>query len=229
MNTSTARMVGALILLATIAYGTGNGLVSSILDQTDSLRHVNENQTRVITGIVLMLVNSAAVIGIGVLMVPILKPHSETVAMAYLASRIVEGIVLLIGGLSLFSLIPLGLEAIDAGSTDTSTLQFLATLAEQQNRFAFHIAMVSLGIGSLFLCAALYQTQLIPRWLSAWGFVGYAALLTGSLLEVFGFAPGLSLLIPGGLFELILPFWLFVKGFNTASSAPINASRVHAP
>jgi hypothetical protein len=35
------------------------------LDQADSLRSVNENQTRVIAGIVLMLVSSAAVIGFG--------------------------------------------------------------------------------------------------------------------------------------------------------------------
>jgi hypothetical protein len=57
MNTNTwmARKVGALILLATITYATGNGLISSILDHSDSLRNVDANQTRVISGIVLSI------------------------------------------------------------------------------------------------------------------------------------------------------------------------------
>jgi hypothetical protein len=116
MNTWTARMIGALILLATITYGTGNGLVSSILGHSDSLRNLDANQTRVITGIVLMLVNSAAVIGVGVLMFPILKPHNESVALGYVATRILEGTILLVGAISLLSLLPLSHEYIKAGS-----------------------------------------------------------------------------------------------------------------
>jgi Domain of unknown function (DUF4386) len=133
--------------------------------------------------------------------------------LAYIASRIVADIVLVVGAISLFSLIPLGFESVKAGGIDKSTLQFLATLPERNNDLAFQIAMVSLGIGSLFFCALLDQAKLISRFLAKWGCVGYAALLTRSLLEIFGISLGLYLLIPGGLFELVLPFWRFTKGF----------------
>ena len=42
-------------------------------------------------------------------------------------------------------------------------------------------------------------------------------LVTGQdLFEIFGFKFGLILNIPGGLFEIILPIWLFVRGFNSS-------------
>ena len=75
--------------------------------------------------------------------------------------------------------------------------------------------MFALGLGSLAFCYLLYQTNLIPRWLAALGFVGYAALMIGALLEIFGHSALLALSIPGGLFEIILPLLLFARGFNS--------------
>jgi len=52
------------------------------------------------------------------------------------------------------------------------------------------------------------------------GLIGYALLLPGTLLHIFGHIDMLGeviVFIPGALFELLLPIWLFVKGFNSSA------------
>jgi hypothetical protein len=44
--------------------------------------------------------------------------------------------------------------------------------------------------------------------------IGYIIFLAGTIAEIFGIHIGLMLSIPGGLFEIALPFLLFIKGFN---------------
>ena len=79
---------------------------------------------------------------------------------------------------------------------------------------AYQIGQLSLGIGGFFLCWLLFRTKLIPRWLAGWGVIGYVLHGTGAIAEIFGIPISLILLIPGGLLELVLAFWLFIKGFQ---------------
>jgi hypothetical protein len=44
--------------------------------------------------------------------------------------------------------------------------------------------------------------------------MGYAIHTAGAIAEIFGIHISLILLIPGGLFELSLGFWLLIKGFQ---------------
>jgi Domain of unknown function (DUF4386) len=230
VNKMTARLVGALFLITTAAYATGNGLIESLLSSSDHLTDVSANTTRVTLGAILMFINCVGVVGIGVLMFPILKQHSEAVALSYLGTRIVESILLTMGVISLLLLIPLSQEYLKAGTTDTAYFQTLSTLAIKGNYLAYQLAMIVLGIGSLMFCYLLYQSKLIPRFIAAWGFIGYAALLIGAVLEIFGLNVGLLYSIPGGLFELTLPVWLFVKGFSlspiTSESAETNVNEI---
>jgi Domain of unknown function (DUF4386) len=81
------------------------------------------------------------------------------------------------------------------------------------------------GIGGLVLTYLLYVSRLVPRPIAVLGLVGYACLLVGVPLDLLGVldlgaGPGLALLAPGGLFELVLlPVWLIAKGFGTPGTA----------
>jgi Domain of unknown function (DUF4386) len=78
---------------------------------------------------------------------------------------------------------------------------------------------MSLGLGALFLCLLLFRTRLVPQWLAGWGVIGYALHVAGAIAEIFGIPISLIILIPGGLFELALAFWLLIKGFNPEAYA----------
>jgi len=60
------------------------------------------------------------------------------------------------------------------------------------------------------------------------GLIGYALLSIGVLLDLLDYFSmntdtGMLVYLPGGLFELFLPIWLFVKGFNSSTIAAASA------
>ena len=195
-----ARIVGVLFLAGYVAYGVGSLLAQGIVDSDDR----SSSTASFVTGVALMLLNTAFVIGIGVLMLPILRPHSKAIAASYLGTRIFEGVGLAIGVVSLIVV------------ADSAA-------AIHANSVLYNIAEAGLGLGSLFFCALLFRTGLVPRWLAALGFIGYACFAGGNLLELFGVA-GAALVssIPGGLFELTFGIWLIARGF--ASTATVRRS-----
>jgi hypothetical protein len=74
------------------------------------------------------------------------------------------------------------------------------------------------GLGVLILNYALYQSELVPRWLSVWGLVGGALILAMGFLRMFGH-PVVYLAIPIILNELVLAVWFIVIGFNSSTIA----------
>lgn len=213
-NKQIAPMVGALFLIAIVAYGTGNGLIETLTGSSETLLQVSQNQMQLGIGALLMLLNSVVVVAIGALMFPLLKQQNESIALGYLGARIVEAIILLVGIICLLSLLPISQGYFNAQDAESSYFLTLGALAIKGNFYAYQIAMVILGIGSLFFCYALYQSRLVPYFLSIWGLIGYGVFLLGAILEILGFKVGLLLSVPGGLFELFFGVWLLVKGFN---------------
>ena len=115
---TTGRIVGALFLVAFIAYGGGSALVNAGSGTPAVLADAGDNQMQISAGALLMLLNSAVVASIGVAAFPVLKRHHEISAYAYLITRVFEAVVLAVGVVFLLLLVPLGQEYIDAGASD---------------------------------------------------------------------------------------------------------------
>ena len=208
-----SRVIGALFLLGFLAYGVGFALVTSVTGAPNFLATIAAHQTILVFGAFLMLLNSVVDVGKGVLFFPILEHHGKRTALAYLAAMIVEVVLLAIGVLALLMIVPIAHQGVDAGQAGVGWAKALGSLALQSNTMSYQIAEMALGFGGIFLCALLFRTRLIPRFLAMWGVIGYAILAAGTIAEIFGTHIGLVLSIPGGLFELALGFWLLIKGF----------------
>jgi hypothetical protein len=198
------RTAGVLFLAAFLAYGIGSGMVTGIIEATNPVAELTLKRTQFITGAVLMLVNSAIVAGIGMVLFPMLVRFNRAIAWSYLIARVIEAIALAAGAVSLLLL-------VTAGSPTTQTAIMTAS---RGNFFAYQTGMATLGFGSLFFCALLYRCRIVPRFLAAWGFVGYAVFFVGTLLEMAGLSYGIMLSIPGGLFEIAFSLRLIAKGFD---------------
>ena len=164
-----SRLIGALFLTGFLTYGAGLGLVSSVTGTPGFLSTLPAHETLLVLGALLMLLNTAVDIGKGVLFFPILDRHSRGTALAYLATMIVEVVLLDIGVLALLSLVPLAQHAADAGAPWVSAMGSLAIAA---NETAYQIGEMVLGVGCIFLCALLYRTRLVPRFLAISGLIG---------------------------------------------------------
>ena len=96
--------------------------------------------------------------------------------------------------------------------------------------WAFFFYVFFFTIGALLFYSALYQSRLVPRWISIWGLISAALLLVGTALEMVeafsGIPAGLRQLVyaaPIAVNEMVLALWLIVKGFNQDALAAVEA------
>ena len=119
-----------------------------------------------------------------------------------------------VGVLSLLLIVPIGQHAVDATGASVDWATALGSLMVQSNEYAYQISQIALTFGALSLWFYGYRARLIPRAFAAWGLIGYVIHMAGCIAELFGVHIGMMTMIPGALFEITLPFWLFFKGFN---------------
>ena len=190
-----AIIVGLLFLVSTLTFMIGSKLIQSFLiDET-------QNKSPLILGVILEIICGVAVVGIGVLMFPILKLFNKRLALGYVIFRLFECSIIIVGGIYLLSLLKL------------------------MWKYEM-IIFVFTALGGLIFSYLLYLSKLIPRYLSGLGIIGYAILFLGVTLNMFSLiningGAGMLIYLPGGLFELFLPLWLFVKGFNSLAIASV--------
>ena len=83
------------------------------------------------------------------------------------------------------------------------------------------------AVAGLVLTPVLLTSRLVPRSLSVLGIAGYRLLLARVVCDLLGMADigwhvcpaGVVFLAPGGLFELLFPLLLIVRGFSAGSRA----------
>lgn len=216
-----APVIGGLFLAGFLFYGSGFAIASSVTGDPDFIRSLSEKQTLLTIGVVLMLLNTFIDIGKGVLFYPVLEPHGRRTALVYLAALVAQVVLLDVGGLFLLMLVPIGDLAVGSGAAFTDA-SVLAPVLTHGSHIAYNTGQAVLSFGGFFLCVLLYRTALVPRALAAVGIAGYVLHAIGSFAELFGVPVSTLLLIPGGIFELSLAFWLIIKGFR-AVEAPVSA------
>src|SRR5688572_2215605 len=216
----TATVVGIVYILGFVVGITGFGLFTSILGAPDHLSTVSANSMLLGFAAVLWLMAVIGDAAHGVLMFPILKQHSERMAIGYLAFRIVDAVFIAVMVLFVLIQIPLGSEYLKVAAYDASFLQSLSAVFSQAQQYAYQIGMSALGVSGLMLCYTLYKAKLVPGWLAIWVLVGYATILVGMLSAIVGSGLGDLSSYLGGLWEVVIGVWLIVKGFNSSAIAP---------
>lgn len=214
---TTAIVVGVVYLLGFVVGIGGEILFQSILGAPNYLSTISANSMTVAIGAVLWLMAVIGDAAHGVLMFPLLKPHSERIAVGYLAARIMDALFIAIMVLFILLQIPLGAAYLKAATADVAYLQTLGTLFKHGQHYAYQMGMSTLGVSGLMLCYTLYKARLLPRWLAGWGLVGYAIIFCGMLSEIMGSGLGLASSLPGGLWEIFVGVWLIVKGFSSSA------------
>jgi hypothetical protein len=209
-----SRLIGALFLLGFVFYGTGFGLVSSVTGAPDFMSTIDSHRTTLALGAILMLLPIITDVWRAVVFFPILGEYGRSTSLTYLAAQIVSVAMFFVGVVSLLLIVPLGQLAVDAAGGNADWAVSMGSLMVQSNETAYQLAQFSLVFGSLSLWFYGLRVRLIPRPFAAFALVGYLVHLAGVVAELLGFPISDMLLIPGALFEVTLPLWLFFKGFG---------------
>ena len=220
----TARIVGVLFIISTVTGGLSAVLLGSILNAPDYLIQVSAHKNQVIIGALLELICAGAFLGIAVMIFPILKKLHEPIAVGYLVGRIFEAVPFVVGVISLLSLLTLSHEYVQAGAPDASyVLPLGALLLTVRDWYNVLGPRIFCCLAALPFYYVLYQSKLVPRFISVWGLIGTIVFLAVGVVIMFGLDPvsniSIVLSLPFALNEMALAVWLIVKGFNASAIA----------
>jgi hypothetical protein len=212
-STATERIIGVLYLLAMASSIVGFSMLETQFSNPDYLSTFFANRNSVSAAVLFHLINDISVVGIGILMFSLIRKYQEAVATTLLTTRVMEGVILVIGKLSIMLLLTISKQNVDAGMAG-EYLVSLGTLARKWNAWSFEMAMLALGIGGFSLNYLLFNRRLVPIIFSLLGMVSYVLLFTKSVMAIIGTPTPFYMFMPVFLFEVTFPFWLIIKGLK---------------
>lgn len=221
-DTRTARIVGALFLIAMATSLMGGIWLESITGTPDYLVEVSSQEAQVVLGVLLELVNCIAVVGIAAVLFPLMKVYNEALAAGYLGIRVVEAVILSIAAVSPLLIVTLSQEYLAAAASDAAYFQTLGALVmAARGHLASLLTPIFFSLAALLLYCFLYRSRLVPRFIPVWGFIAVVSLFTWNMLEAFGLSisAGMVFALPMILNEIFLGVWLLARGFSSPALA----------
>jgi Domain of unknown function (DUF4386) len=224
----TSRAAGILYLITFISIPT-LFLYNPVRDDAEFVLGAG-GDTGVLWGALSEVVVALAGVGTAVVLFKVARRQSETAALGFVASRILEAAGILVGVVSLLSLVSLrdvaGTAGADQASLVTTGHSLLATYDS-----AFLLSQSLMPVfNALCLGYVMYRSGLVPRILPLMGLVGAPLLLTSDILIFLGVIDRVSpfaaiAFIPIAVWELSLGIYLTVKGFRPAAVAALTSAR----
>jgi hypothetical protein len=187
---------------------------------------------RVFLGAFLELMLILTNIGCATVLFPILKRQNEGLAFAYIAARIVECTFILVGLLSVLTIVTLRQTATAA---DAGSLLTIGKTLHALHDWTFLLGPgFTDGIGTgLILGYLMYKSGIVSRRMALFGVVGGPLLAASGIAVLFGLIPAGAavqgiLTIPEIVWELFLGLWLTFKGFKAVAPILARESREQA-
>jgi hypothetical protein len=172
-------------------------------------------------------------IGTAVVLFPVIKRQSETAAIGFVASRVAEGALILVGVVSVLTLLTLRADVAGTADADPASLVTTGHALSAAYDWTFLLSQSLMPVfNALFLGYALYRSGLVPRILPTLGLIGAPLLLASDVAMFFGVydrvSPAAALAtIPIAVWEFSLGIYLVVRGFRPAAVAALpNAQAV---
>lgn len=224
----SARIVGVLYIVGTVAGILSAVSVTLILEDPDVLTAAAEQSHRVIVGALFVMIMGVSLAFIPVVMFPILKAQNEALALGYVVFRSgLEAITYLAIATSWLLLVPIGQEYV-AAAPDASSVEALGTvLLAAESSLSATLAIV-FSIGALLFNYLLYRSEIVPRWLALWGLLAAIPYFASGPLLMFDVVGQTSAALiasnlPMAIQEMVLAFWLVVRGFDETAIDSLTA------
>ena len=196
--------------------------IDPVIDGMDNLESVSINSNAILIRAFMQFILGLIYASIPIILYTLLKKINTSLTIGFLVFRIISVGFIFIGWLSILLLLALSQEFVTSGSPELLYFKTLDNLLRSGRDLINHVAMpLILSVGNLMFYYILYQSKIIPNWLSLWGLIAtiLSSVLASLLLmfDVIGIinATYVSLAFPTALLEIVLATWLIVKGFDS--------------
>jgi hypothetical protein len=221
----TSRAAGILYLLTFVSIPT-LALYRGVLGDADFVLGAGSS-TGVLVAAFTEVVVAVTCVGTAVVLFPVLKRQNETAAMGFVASRVMEGTLIIVGVVSVLTLVTLRTDVAGSASADPASLLTTGrTLAAVYDWTALLSQSFFPAFNALCLGYVLYRSGLVPRILPTLGLIGAPLLLISDVAILFGVYERTAAIaaipvIPIAVWEFSLGIYLTVKGFRPSAVAAL--------
>jgi hypothetical protein len=216
-----AAAVGVLYLIGTVAMVLSVVVTNGVLSGPAYVAQVAAQPNQLAIGALLLLAAGLSLALVPVVFWPVGKRYNETLAMGYVVFRsAIESVLYIVGALGWLLLIAL--------STQPDAAPLAGFVRTSETVMWDQVLAIPFVLGALMFYVLLYQSRLVPRWLSIWGLVGAALYIVAPLGSMFELSLGFFM-APLGLQEMVMAVWLIARGFDPAARAAESARRTSMP
>ncbi|CAM1356368.1 DUF4386 domain-containing protein [Tenacibaculum halocynthiae] len=215
-NKKTGRITGVLLLFVFIS-----GIIifqflqGPILFSDNFLTSTSENSNQIISSVVLGIFSGIVSIVVAIVLLPIFKKHNMLLAYLYFAFCILNFIAIMIDNVSVISMLELSKEYV--GNESNNSLNILETLIYKKHFWTHYFYLLISCFPVFVLYYMFFLSKLLPRIISIFGIIAVILMFIEELSSIFGHSISMNMLLPIGIIQLILPFWLIFKGMNSST------------
>jgi hypothetical protein len=224
-----SRTAGILYLITFVSMPT-LALYQGVRTQADFVLGVGSD-TGVLWGALSEVVVAIAGVGTAVVLFPVAKRQSETAALGFVTSRVLEAAGILLGVVGVLSVITLRHDVAGTAGADRASLVTAghALSAVYDNAFLLSQSLAP-AINALCLGYVMYRSGLVPRILPTLGLIGAPLLLAADLAVFFGVIDRAAAIVaiaaaPVAVWEFSLGVYLTVKGFRPSAVAALPSAQ----
>lgn len=214
-----AKIIGIFFIIAAISAIIGLVLYAPILNEENYLIKGARHSNQIILGAVFELILVCTAVGTGIAFFPYLKKENEAMALGYFCFRMLEAIFIMIGIVSVLSLLTIS-QNYTVDQTHFESYEIIGHVLKATHSWTFMLGPnFMLGINTFLYSYVLYRSKLIPEKLAMLGMLSAVLVFIAALLEMFGSILQVSLLgfllaFPIFIYEMSLAIWLIFKGFK---------------
>ena len=217
----TARIAGVWFVLTFVFSIPALLLYDPVLNDVNYVLGAGAD-TRVQLGALLEVLLAIANIATAVVLFPILKRQSEGIALGYVASRILESTIIVVGVVSVLAVLTLRQDLAGTSAADESLVTAGRSLVALKDATFLLGPAFCAGFGNgLLLGYLMYTSGLVPRPMALIGLIGGPVAFATATAVLFGAydqqsAVNFLFTLPEIVWEASLSIWLVVKGFRPA-------------
>ena len=235
-NRKTALVAGTFYLLTFAASIPALLLLNSshVLTNPDYIVGAGSD-TRVLWGCLLDVVTALTGIGSAVALFPLVRKQNEATALGFVTSRMFEAAVIVIGVISLLSIVTLRHSHSVGTGTDAASLVNTGRSLVAVRNWTFLLGPAFMAaINALLLGSLMYRSRLVPRIIPTMGLIGAPLLLAAATATFFGLTEQTSTVsgiatLPVAAWEFSLGLWMTFKGFKPSPITALPSSSVETP
>jgi len=220
-NTRKLAMAAGVLYLVTFAASIPTlALKAPVVDHANwILGHGSDRG--VIIACLMDFICAVTGIGTAVALYPIVRRFSRASAIGFATSRTLEAAILVMGAISLLTIVTLRNDAVG----DTASLMTASRTLIASHHWAFLFGPGCMpAINAMFLATVMYRFRLVPRAIPLMGIVGAPLLLGASMTVLFGgftqtSSAAMLLTLPIAAWEFSVGVYMIVKGINLPAAA----------